>query len=314
MSNAIFPSGILGLAYTVTKTAEYSTVLQSSASKNEIRTAQYQNNPIWTFQLLYEVLKDRGVLSPYAYSEYRTLQGFFLARKGRFDDFLFTDPTDFVVGPDVWQPNKIYLPGQTIIDPGPNVTSPGHAQVAQLWGTSGSTAPTFNDIGGSTPDNGQLWSDNGVASSTLGQVLQILTDSNGNPYAPLTRNFGGQYYENITDLFPTNVPGPPPTIPNAVFWFNGNPVAQYYLSGVIVGPTIPFTYRLPPSPPIPGLALLLNWQPATDFGLNQVVIDSNGHFQIAASSVGTTGSSPPAWNSSGGTTTDNTVTWQDLGP
>lgn len=141
MSNDIYPTGILGLAYTVTKTPEFSTTIQKSPNGSTYRLQQ-QQNPVWTFQLIYEVLKDRGILSPYTYSEYRILQGFFLARQGQDDDFLFDDPTDNSVGPAL----------------NPDLTPNTQA------------------------------------------ALQVVTDGLGNYYSPIQRNFGGQFFEDITDL------------------------------------------------------------------------------------------------------------------
>jgi len=55
------------------------------------------------------------------------------------------------------------------------------------------------------------------------------------------------------------------------------------------------------------------WAPARPFYVGQYVIDPTGHKQrvITAGTSQTPG--PPTWNDGGGTTTDNTVTWQDDG-
>ena len=103
MSNLIYPAQIKGLTYTVVKTPEFATLVQTSANGDELRLAQ-QQNPIWHFTLVYDYLYDnyRSPNNTQAYAPYtdlQTLMGFFLARQGQNDDFLFTDPTDCAVGP-----------------------------------------------------------------------------------------------------------------------------------------------------------------------------------------------------------------------
>jgi hypothetical protein len=144
MSNAIYPGDLRGLTWTVIKTSEASTIVQSSSSGVETRLANYQN-PKWHWILQYSLLYDRPArLSPgYSTTEYRYLQGFFLARQGQFDDFLFDDPTDDSVGPAM-------LPGAG----GPNLQA----------------------------------------------QLQVVNDGAGNFYSPVQRNFGGLFYEDVTDL------------------------------------------------------------------------------------------------------------------
>ena len=61
-----------------------------------------QVNPIWTFTLTYEFLRDQhdtrggGGLGT-GYDELRTLAGFFLQQQGSFAPFLFNDPSDNTV-------------------------------------------------------------------------------------------------------------------------------------------------------------------------------------------------------------------------
>lgn len=87
MSNAIFPS-LIGLAWNVTKRPEFNTKVHRSVSGMEARAA-LMAYPLWTFQLSYEVLRDGGLGS-----DYDQLVGFFVARNGSFDSFLYIDPTD----------------------------------------------------------------------------------------------------------------------------------------------------------------------------------------------------------------------------
>lgn len=103
MSNAIYPSLVKGLAFSVTRAAEFSTIVQKSAGGAETRIVQMQN-PLWHWTLQYEFLFDDSPLpfntKPYTpYTDLRTLLGFFLARQGSADDFLFDDPDDNSVGP-----------------------------------------------------------------------------------------------------------------------------------------------------------------------------------------------------------------------
>lgn len=89
MSNAVFPA-LPGLMWDVVKQPEFSTKVQTSASGKD-STAAYWTYPRWTFKLSYELLRGG------AETELNTLLGFFLARKGRFDTWLYTDPSDHTV-------------------------------------------------------------------------------------------------------------------------------------------------------------------------------------------------------------------------
>ena len=87
---------------------------------------------------------------------------------------------------------------------------------------------------------------------------------------------------------------------------------------VPVGGCVTVETRTTPDHGFPGSAecpiFLDNWKP--NFAYTTVplrgVRDSNGHGQYV-SVAGTSGGSEPAWNSTGGTTTDGGVTWQDQG-
>jgi uncharacterized protein (TIGR02217 family) len=90
MSQAVFPA-FTGLKWGRTKTPQWSTRVQTSASGREARAAFYPY-PIWKFGLSYEVLR-----AGTAYTELQQLVGFFNARQGSFDSFLYTDPNDNTV-------------------------------------------------------------------------------------------------------------------------------------------------------------------------------------------------------------------------
>lgn len=96
MSSRIYPSPFRGLAYTVTKTPTFDTTVQSSISNVEARIAN-TINPIWEWQLMYEVLFNTLAKSAPGFAPYTDLQqlmGFYLASGGQFDDFLYDDVDD----------------------------------------------------------------------------------------------------------------------------------------------------------------------------------------------------------------------------
>lgn len=76
-----------GIKWGSTKTPIWSTKVQKSASGRELRAAYY-SQPIWKFSLSYEVLRANAL------AELQTLVGFFNARQGSFDSFLYEDPED----------------------------------------------------------------------------------------------------------------------------------------------------------------------------------------------------------------------------
>src|SRR5436305_967210 len=102
MSNAIFPANVKGLTYTILKTAEFKSISQESPNGYSLRIAQ-SSNPIWHLQLVWDYVYDAYLslnnTQAYApYTDLQTLMGFFLARRGKFDDFLLLDPNDFSAG------------------------------------------------------------------------------------------------------------------------------------------------------------------------------------------------------------------------
>jgi uncharacterized protein (TIGR02217 family) len=100
MADAVFPT-LPGLGWSVIKKPSFATRTQKSVSGRELRLAD-QLWPIWEWTLTYEILRDRfdirgGVGLGDGFDELRTLAGFFLARRGSYEPFLFKDPTDYVV-------------------------------------------------------------------------------------------------------------------------------------------------------------------------------------------------------------------------
>lgn len=87
MSDAIYPD-LPGIDVRVRKTPIFNTLLQETVSGREA-AASFMAYPKWKFSIRYNVLR-----SAPEFSELQTLMDFFLARRGRFDSFLFTDPDD----------------------------------------------------------------------------------------------------------------------------------------------------------------------------------------------------------------------------
>lgn len=85
MSNAVFPA-LKGLTWTVHKAPGFMTLTAKHSSGRQTRSA-LMANPIWTFTLTYEFLADRTS----GLTDLKTLLGFFLARQGAFDTFLYQD-------------------------------------------------------------------------------------------------------------------------------------------------------------------------------------------------------------------------------
>ncbi len=90
MGNAVFPE-FPGLKWGRKKTAVWSTGTQKSASGREFRTAYY-TYPQWRFSLSFKVLRTKASVN-----ELEKLAGFFNARKGSFESFLYEDPADNAV-------------------------------------------------------------------------------------------------------------------------------------------------------------------------------------------------------------------------
>ena len=90
MSNEIFPD-LPGLKWESSKKPQWSTKIHETASGKETAAA-YWSYPKWFFSLSYEFLDESDLVR-----DLQALGGFFLARKGRFDSFLYRDPSDYKV-------------------------------------------------------------------------------------------------------------------------------------------------------------------------------------------------------------------------
>jgi uncharacterized protein (TIGR02217 family) len=95
MSSAIFPS-LPGLQWGIRKRPKFRTKIQQAVGGRELRAA-FQPYPIWRWRLSYEFLRTYTAASGTPYTELQSLLGFFLARQGAFDTFLYSDPSDKTV-------------------------------------------------------------------------------------------------------------------------------------------------------------------------------------------------------------------------
>lgn len=111
----VFPTGLPGLAWPVTKTPTFQTRLRRALSGREERSADYvpqaisrvsnlaEAAVIWQFELTFEFLRGlvAGAVSPFVgpfvgsgRAEIGTLYGFITSTRGPFYPFFFDDPTD----------------------------------------------------------------------------------------------------------------------------------------------------------------------------------------------------------------------------
>lgn len=87
MSSAVFPV-LPGLAWDRRRSPQWSTLVQKAVSGRETRAALWQY-PLYQWELTYEFLRADAT-----HAELQTLVGFFNARRGAFESFLYEDPAD----------------------------------------------------------------------------------------------------------------------------------------------------------------------------------------------------------------------------
>lgn len=90
MSQAVYPV-LPGISYGTLKIPTFKTDIKTTPSGREFRGAQMQY-PLYKYTLIYEFLRDTATAQ-----EWRTLIGFYAARQGCFDSFLFDDTDDHSV-------------------------------------------------------------------------------------------------------------------------------------------------------------------------------------------------------------------------
>ena len=145
MSNALFPfprsTGALpGISWDITRAPAFATKTQQVVGGNEYAIA-FQPYPIWHWTLTYDFLRTYTPQGGSPFTEWQTLVGFFTARQGSFDTFLFDDPEDDTA--------TAQLVG----------TGDGSNKVFQLGRTLGLFEPIYNVQGTPTPQvflNGTL--------------------------------------------------------------------------------------------------------------------------------------------------------------
>jgi uncharacterized protein (TIGR02217 family) len=87
MGNYVFPT-LTGRGWDLVKSPSYNTKVQRATSGKEYRTA-FMQYPLYEFTLTYDLLRDAAT-----FQELQALMGFYNARQGSFDSFLFLDPSD----------------------------------------------------------------------------------------------------------------------------------------------------------------------------------------------------------------------------
>ena len=91
MSNSVYPT-LPGLTFGVMRAVVAPPVqVRTTPSRREFR-ARDATLPLYQYTLAYEFLRSNAT-----WAELQTLAGFFNARGGSFDSFLFTDPDDYSV-------------------------------------------------------------------------------------------------------------------------------------------------------------------------------------------------------------------------
>lgn len=144
-----------------------------------------------------------------------------------------------------------------------------------------------------------------AAPNTPLAQLQLVNDGLGNYYSPIQRTLDGVFYEDITDLN-----GAIAVYANGSLASVGTGTGQYEVLGP--GLALPGNSYL-------GMYLkwgqsLAAWASGTVYALNAEILDPAGHVQKATTG-GTSGSTIPTFNDSGGTTTEgpDTLVWTDQG-
>jgi uncharacterized protein (TIGR02217 family) len=90
MSQALFPT-LPGLTFDITREPIWSTTKKTSVSGRRFGVAN-MSYPRYKYKLSYAFLRQTT-----GFTEFATLVGFFNARYGDFDSFLFPDPDDYTV-------------------------------------------------------------------------------------------------------------------------------------------------------------------------------------------------------------------------
>jgi len=85
------------LTWSIKRAPAWKTLAQHSVSGRSFRTPLWQN-PLWRWELTYAYLRnDPNRTDENGYTQLQSLAGFYLARQGGYDSFLFQDPDDNAV-------------------------------------------------------------------------------------------------------------------------------------------------------------------------------------------------------------------------
>lgn len=97
MATDIFPT-LRGLGYTVGKSPTFNTSDRQSPNLKSVRNA-FAQHAAWDFKLEFEFLEDDQGNPNVALgtTDYRYLTGFFIQQRGKYGDWLFKDPDDYIV-------------------------------------------------------------------------------------------------------------------------------------------------------------------------------------------------------------------------
>lgn len=98
---AVFPAQLPGLGWSVVRRARFGTKTQTADNRRETRIPAW-TYPEWRWTLTWNVLRDDRNIpanqTPTApYHELKTIEGFFLQRRGSYEAFWFDDPTDRLI-------------------------------------------------------------------------------------------------------------------------------------------------------------------------------------------------------------------------
>jgi uncharacterized protein (TIGR02217 family) len=93
MGTSVFPSStaLPGIDIKITRTTQWSTIVQEAVSGKETRVARRQF-PRRVYALQFNFLRTAS-----AYLEFQALEAFFNNRQGMYDSFLWSDPDDYTV-------------------------------------------------------------------------------------------------------------------------------------------------------------------------------------------------------------------------
>ena len=143
MSNAIFPQ-LSGEAWPTQRTPRFSTIVKSSVSGQQVRIPNYPF-PLTEFSVPINVMNITD-------GDLDTLWGFYCARLGSWDSFLFYDPQDCYTVANAGNQSLTPTYGQNFI-PGLNGALPagdGVTKAFQLYRSRGTTMQPIFDINGIT--------------------------------------------------------------------------------------------------------------------------------------------------------------------